>query len=343
MLSERDRRILFTVIDGYVGSGEPVSSKRVRELGGYAMSTATIRGRMAALERQGYLAKTHVSSGRIPTDDGYRAYVDGLPANVRALGASERIAGRCREELRTHTRDVSAVMMHASQLLGSLSDNFGVVYGAIEQESRVRRVRLVSMGSAQVLVVVNLEPAHERATTLRFDRELDRAAVEAVERLLGRILSGKTRAQARKVLESTVRDNVTDEGIITREISLRADTIFSEPPAVEVYFEERSRVLEQPELSDPKNLQLILRLLHDKAYLTSILSRRSLEGTEVTIGSEHADTALRRFSLVTAGYRMGAARGVLGVIGPTRMRYDVALAVVDSMSREMRDIGEEFF
>jgi len=343
MLSERDRRILFTVIESYVGSREPVSSKRARELGGYALSTATIRNRMAALERSGYLAKTHISSGRVPTDEGYRAYVDALPANVRALGASERISGRCREELRADTRSPSAVMLHASQLLGSLSDNFGVVYGAIEQESRVRRVRLVIMGSAQVLVVVNLEPAHERTTTLRFERDLDAGAVQTVESLLSRRLDGKTLPQARTVLVSTVRDNLTDEGIITREIALRADTIFSEPPAAELYFEERSHLLEQPELSDPKNLQLILRLLHDKAYLTSILARRSLDGTEVTIGSEHADAALRSFSLVTAGYRMGAARGVLGVIGPTRMRYDVALAVVESMSREMRDIGEEFF
>jgi heat-inducible transcriptional repressor len=88
---------------------------------------------------------------------------------------------------------------------------------------------------------------------------------------------------------------------------------------------------------------LILKLLHNKEYLTTILSNRVTGGTQVTIGGEHEDVALKPFSLVTAGYRMGAARGVLGIIGPTRMRYDVALTLVDVVSRELRAIGEEFF
>ncbi|MCK4774687.1 MAG: hypothetical protein KAT30_07865, partial [Candidatus Krumholzibacteria bacterium] len=120
-------------------------------------------------------------------------------------------------------------------------------------------------------------------------------------------------------------------------------TIFSEPPAVELYFEERSHLLEQPELSDPKNLQLILKLLHNKDYLTEILSNRLPDGTQVTIGAENVDEELRPFSLITAGYRMGAAHGVLGIIGPTRMRYDVALLLVSSVSRELGAIGEEYF
>jgi heat-inducible transcriptional repressor len=112
---------------------------------------------------------------------------------------------------------------------------------------------------------------------------------------------------------------------------------------VELWVEERSRVLEQPELSDPRTLQSLLRILHNRDYLTSVLAGRPLDRTEVTIGSEHQDDVLRPFAMVTAGYRMGAARGVLGIIGPTRMRYDVALSLVGAVSREMRAIGEEYF
>ena len=99
----------------------------------------------------------------------------------------------------------------------------------------------------------------------------------------------------------------------------------------------------QPELSDPKVLQMILRLLHNKPYLTSILSRRSSDRTEVTIGHENDDKELWPFSLVTAGYRVGAARGVLGIIGPTRMEYGLALSLVGSLSNELREIGEQYF
>jgi len=156
-------------------------------------------------------------------------------------------------------------------------------------------------------------------------------------------VSGLTLDEASDALANAVRDNVTDEGIIGREVAVNRDAIFLEPPAVELVFEERSHLFEQPELADPKTLQSILRILHNKRYLTSILATRSHHGTEVTIGAEHEDEVLRSFSLVTSGYRMGAARGVLGIIGPTRMRYDVALSVVASVARELRAIGEEFF
>ena len=100
--------------------------------------------------------------------------------------------------------------------------------------------------------------------------------------------------------------------------------------------------MEQPELSDPRLLQLLLRLLHNKDYLTSVLSDRTDEATRITIGCEHSDRELHPFSLVTAGYRMGGARGVLGVIGPTRMRYDLACTLVGCAARELRAFGEEF-
>jgi heat-inducible transcriptional repressor len=136
---------------------------------------------------------------------------------------------------------------------------------------------------------------------------------------------------------------VTDEGSITREVSIRREDIFSEPPAVELYFEERGHLLEPPERSDPRVLQLLLKLLHNKELLTAILVQRLGERTQITIGSEHDEQELRTFSLVTAGYRMGAARGVLGIIGPTRMRYGYIRDLVGSAAHELGAIGEEYF
>lgn len=342
MLTDKDKRVLFTIIEAYVEERTPVSSGRVREFGCYDWSTATIRNRMAVLERGGFLSKTHVSSGRVPTDDGYRLYVDDLQTNEHASRFTE-IARKCRTHLRAHRRDVSEIMLQTSQFLGSISRNVAVVYGAIEQESRVRDVRLVLLEGRRLLVVVNLAPEYESTTVIRLDRDFSGDVVSASEALLNGIVAGKSLCEARTELGDALRDNMTDEGIITREVSTQRMTIFSEPPAVELYFEQRDHLLDQPELSDPKVLQLILKLLHNKGYLTSILSNRPFEGIEVTIGGEHEDQDLWPFSLVTAGYALGAARGVLGIIGPTRMRYDLALSLVGSVSRELRAIGEEYF
>jgi heat-inducible transcriptional repressor len=339
MLRDRDRKLLRTIIELYVADGVPVSSRAVSEAG-HEMSTASIRNYMASLERCGYLVKPHTSAGRIPTDEAYRSYVDELQANRSEW---REMSQRCKTALRDDPRDVDYVMSHASRLLGDVSKNFAVVYGSLIQESRVSHVQLVLLDGPKVLVVVHMEPEFESTTVVRLEKRFSSDVISNAGSLINRVVAGKTLDDAKDAIDAVIRDNVTDEGIVTREISINRNAIFSEPPAVELYFEERSHLLEQPELSDPKNLQLILKLLHNKAYLTAILSKRSSDGTQVTIGSENEDAALQPFSLITAGYRMGVARGVLGIIGPTRMRYDVALSLVDSVSRELRAIGEEFF
>ena len=340
MLNEKDRPILRTIIDLYVGEAVPVSSQRVRDAGRFRMSTATIRSRMAALEREGFIAKAHVSSGRIPTDEGYRAHVDELQAG--AVRSRDDSIAAVRDDLRDDL-DLNGVMLRASQLLGSLSQHVAVVYGAIVQESRVRAVRLVRLEGAKLVVVAHLVPDYERTITIRLGRDVSADGVAAAERIVNRLVAERTLEQARSILAETVRDNVTDEGIVVRQVALKRDDLFSEPAAVELCFEEPGQILAQPELSDPHTLQLLLRILHDRGYLTSLLADRQLNRIEVTIGSEHGDDNLRPFSMVTAGYRMGVARGVLGIIGPTRMRYDLALGLVGSMSRELCAIGDERF
>jgi len=341
MLNEKDRDILRTIIDVYVGDGVPVSSQRVRDAGRFRMSTATIRNRMVVLERDGYVMKAHISAGRIPTDEGYRTHVDELQAECAWLGA-DTLPG-VREGLRVDARDVTALMQQVSQQLGTLSSHVAVVYGTLLPESRVRDLRLFGVEEGRVLVVAHLAPEHERTVSVRVARPVAPEALLAAESYLNRLLSGRTLDEARRILADCMRDNVTDEGIVTGAVAERRDEIFSEPPAMELWFEERSRVLEQRELSDPRTLQLLLRILHDRDYLTSILAGRPLDRTEVTIGGEHSDDAMRPFSVVTAGYRVGAARGVLGLIGPTRMRYDTALSVVGAMAREVCAIGDEYF
>ncbi len=340
MFTERERRILSLVVDLYVSDGIPVSSRKIKETAGLGISTATIRNLMANLERRGCLVKLHTSGGRIPTDDGYRCYVDGLLSHQQVGDEYSRLF---RKSLRDEALDISSIMASASRFLGSITKNFAVVYGSIMRESRVSRINLLDLEGNRLLVVVNLSPEYERTTTIRLEKRFSSKMVLRAERLINHIVGGKTLEEAKDALDSIVRDNVTGEGIIMCEVAINRESIFSDPPAVELYFEEREHLLGQRELFDPKLLQLLLRLLHNKAYLTSILSKRLAEKTQITIGSENEDEALKPFSLITAGYRMGGARGVLGIIGPTRMKYDLTLDLVDAVAKELRAIGEEYF
>jgi heat-inducible transcriptional repressor len=339
MIADRDLLILQLLVDLYVREGVPVSSQAVRDAG-LSLSTATIRSVLGALEREGYVAKPHTSAGRIPTDKGYRAYVDHLEERSALSG---EFVQRLRDEIREQEIGVNSIMSAASRVLGTLSRHFAVVYGSVVQESRVTSIQLVDLGGTRVLIVVNLVPEHERTTVIRLEKKYAPEVVARAEAWINGLVQGRMLAEAKEVLERAVRDNVTDEGIITREVSIRREDIFSEPPAVELYFEDREHFLEPPEKSDPRLLQLLLKLLRDKELLTAILVQRLGERPQITIGSEHEEQELRTFSLVTAGYRMGASRGVLGIIGPTRMRYGYIRDLVGSAAHELGAIGEEYF
>ena len=340
MIEDRDLQILKLVVDAYVRDGAPVSSRTIKESTGLPLSTATIRNVMAHLERAGYLQKPHTSAGRVPTDEGYRLYVDHL---VPVVPTSDEFAARLRDELREQSLDIGSVMATASRILGSLSKHLAVIYGSTVPESWVSRLQLIDLEGGRLLVVIHLIPDYERTIVLRLEKRFGPDVIRRAEELINRVVENNTLPSAKDALDAIVRDNVTDEGIITREVAIHRQEIFSEPPAVELYFEERGYLLDQPELADPRPLQLLVRLLHDKAYVTSILSARLGERTQITIGHENENEELQPFSLVTAGYRLGGARGVLGIIGPTRMRYDLVSCLVGSAARELRAVGEEYF
>lgn len=338
-LSKRDLKILRSVVDLYIREGVPVSSRRIKEYTSIQCSSATVRSVLAGLERKGLLAKPHTSAGRVPTDDGYRFFVDALEPDP---SYSQEVSAMFREKVR-ELHDIHTIMSRTSRFLGGLSRNFAVVYGALLGESSVRKVNLMELEGPRLLVIVNLVPEYERTAVLRMERRFPAATVARAQELINGLVRERTLEEAGEALDRAIRDNITDEGIIMREVAVNRETIFSEPPAVELYFEDREHFLDQPELSDPMHLQVLLRLLHNKEYLTSILSKRLEEKTRITIGRENEEEALHNFSLVTSGYRMGSSRGVLGIIGPTRMRYDLASTLVGSIARELRALGEEIF
>ncbi len=338
MVAERDIQILRSIVDLYVREGTPVSSLRVQKHMGSPLSTATIRNVMARLEGEGLVAKPHTSAGRVPTEAGYRVYVDLLEANH---AFAETFARTFRDELREQDADVSGIMAAASRVLSAMSKNFAMVYGSVVQERRVTRIQLIELEGSRLLVAVNLAPDHERTSVLQMDKRFSSVVIARAEELINREVQNRTLREARAALDSVIRDNVTDEGIIAREVAVHREDIFSETPALEFHFEEPEHVFEQAEFSDPKLLQMLLQLFQNKQYLTSLLSSRAGE-MQVTIGKEHREQELQPFSLVTTGYRMGMGRGVLGIIGPTRMPYDLIYALVGSAARGLGTIGEEY-
>ena len=347
-LNERERRVLEAVIQMYVETAEPAGSRTLSKICGLGVSAATIRNTMSDLEEKGYLFHPHTSAGRVPTDRAYRAYVDAL-VQLPALSGpeSERLA----EEISAGSTAVEAILRRAAQSLGLLTQELGVALGPQMLERTVlARIELVRLASDRVLVVLTLQGGAVRTIFIEARGELDDAVVAEVTRLLNERLAGLTLSEIRTSLADRLRDSADGARDVVELLNIfvqQREQLFDLSLQVEdrnVVLGQASVLAEQPEFSSGEQLRSLLQLTETRQDLAELLRHRGASpsavspGLTISIGNEHADPRLERFTLVTSEYRAGPFSGVIGVIGPTRMPYDKVIAMVSHTSRLLTEL-----
>ena len=345
-LSERERQVLEAVIQMYVETAEPAGSRALSRRSGLGVSPATIRNTMSDLEEKGFLFHPHTSAGRVPTDKAYRLYVDVIMQRPRPTGGSEY--DRLAEEISAGSSAVEAILRRAAQSLGVLTQELGVALGPQMDQTVLQRIDLVRLSSERMLVVLTLRSGAARTIFLEAQGQLADGAVAEVARLLNERLAGLTLAQIRATLADRLRDG-TDRGEVGQLLNIfveEAEQLFDGQLAGDerVVLGQASLLAEQPEFASGAQLRQLLHLTETRQQLGELLRRRSAEagqvspGITITIGNEHADPRLDRFTLVTSEYRAGSCTGVIGVIGPTRMPYDKVIAMVSHTSRLLTEL-----
>lgn len=325
MLNERRRVVLKALVEEYIASGQPVGSRHLVERYQLACSPATVRNELAALEETGYVYQPHVSSGRVPTDAGYRAFVDELlesgepPAHTDAIEVRRRYLALAGE--------VDDLMRQTSALLSHLTHYVAVVMAPTLSLSRIRRVDLVSMAPRRVLVVVITESGEvvNRHVTLSADVSRDRLAT--VEGALNASLDGKRAAEVRP-LHRAVETGRPGHALIA-EIMEQVLECLDEADRDRLYHVGVPELLALPEFADASMVRPLLALLEDGLVMLETLSEvMRTGGMTVRIGSENSARELGRLSLVATRYGSETADGIVGVIGPTRMDYSRSIAAV---------------
>jgi heat-inducible transcriptional repressor len=325
MLNDRRRRVLKALVEEYIASGQPVGSKHLVERHQLGCSPATVRNELAALEETGYVYQPHVSSGRVPTDGGYRAFVDDLlesgelPADTDSLevrGQYLALAG-----------EVDELMRQTSSLLSHLTHYVAVVMAPTLNLSRIRRVDLVSMAPRRALVVVITESGEvvNRHVALSLDTSPDHLA--EVERALNASLDGKRAAEVRP-LHRAVETGRPGHALLA-EIMEQVLECLDEADRDRVYHVGVPELLALPEFADASMVRPLLTVLEDGLVMLETLSEvMRTGGLTVRIGSENRARELGRLSLVATRYGSESADGIVGVIGPTRMDYSRSIAAV---------------
>jgi heat-inducible transcriptional repressor len=341
-LGKRKAYILATVVYEYIATAEPVGSQSLTLKYNLGISSATVRNEMAELEAGGYLVQPHTSSGRIPSDSGYRTYVDEL-MQPEALTEDER--RRIRDELGDATRELDEIIDHTTRVLGRLSNNLAFVTMPQQEAQLFKHIQLIwlSPHTGVAIVVTSLGVAAQSLFELGAEvqpDDLTRFSNALNARLANRLLREVTDSEiAHAAQEAGVSDDLR-AAVATAALSARS----SEQPTVAAAGAQN--LLDQPEFQDLRKLRSILRIVEEQKTLYEIVAdAMNADSVSVKIGHELGSEELADLSVVTVPYRFGAhALGMLSILGPRRMPYARLLALAsgtaETLSQRLSDVED---
>ncbi len=339
-LSERELRVLEAVVQTYIETAEPAGSQTIARRFGLGVSPATIRSTMSELEEKGYLFHPHTSAGRVPTDRAYRLYVDGL---IRLAPPSAEAAHTLRAGVQGARSTLEEILHRAAQVLGVLTQELGVAVAPAFDELVLERLELIGVASDRLLLVFNLRSGVVRTIFVQVPSSLPAASVQQVTGVLNERLSGLTLQQIRQSLVERLRDANAVPGsrdLLNIFIAERDDIFDLSGEATPVVLGSAQMLADQPEFASGLGMRGLLELTERRDLLRRALEARREAGLSITIGGENRDPRFSNFTLVTSSYQAGDLRGVIGVMGPTRMPYEKIIGLVEHTSRLVEDLLE---
>jgi heat-inducible transcriptional repressor len=338
-LSERELRVLEAVVQTYIETAEPAGSQTIARRFGLGVSPATIRSTMSELEDKGYLFHPHTSAGRIPTDRAYRVYVNEI---MRLAPPSHEAQNTLRTELAGSRSVVEEILRRAAQVLGILTQELGMAVAPALDEMVLERLELVQVSSERLLLVFNLGAGVVRTIFVEVSSRLGESAVQDVARILNQRLAGLTLREIRGSITERLRDAGSQSGggeLLNIFIAEREE-IFDLAQPTTVVLGSAQMLADQPEFASNSRMRELIRLTERHDLLREALAARRRHGLSITIGAENPDARLSEFTLVTSSYETGGVKGVIGVMGPTRMPYDKIIGLVEHTSRLVEGLLE---
>lgn len=342
-MTSRQHRILATLVNAYVEQGEPVSSAWLADHSALGLSPATVRHILASLEEQGFVRQPHTSAGRIPTDSGYRLYVDSLLAARRRAKTAGDVEARLRR-----SGTVNDLLETASQELSRASHQIGFALTPAHNGARLQHIDFVALDGSRVLVIIVAAGGIVTQKVIDTDERYAAVTLSQAANYVNREFAGRTLQQVREAILERLREErqLYDE-LAGRALKLAQSGLAHVEAADLLYVQGTTYLIEGlAEASEDRQrtldtLRLLFHMIEEKHQLVDLLTR-SIEATGITvvIGSEHRSPDFRPFSLVASTFQDGDRTGTVGVIGPTRMRYQRAIAAVDAVSQAVGRVLE---
>ena len=333
-LTGRNREVLSIVVQAYIERGEPVSSLWLTRHADLRLSSATVRNVLAKLERLGYLHQPHTSAGRVPSDLGYRAYVNLLLEGRRPVRPGRTIEARISEQADT----VDDMLTNVSHELSRAAHCLGFALPHPATEMAFDQIHFVPLGDTKILVVVVSADGDIAQKAIDLGERVNLAELQRAANYVNNSFSGLPLTEVRAALRQQLREEwVLYDTLLTQALRLAHATFQEIANRHAIYIQGASSLLDEVDDVDAPlplaALRAVLKMIEEKGRLIRLLSEY-IEGAGllVVIGTEHTSPDLRPFSLVATTYSKGPHAGTVGVLGPTRMRYSRAIAAVDGVA-----------
>jgi heat-inducible transcriptional repressor len=336
-LKERERSILRFIIQQFILTASPVGSRNITKKYDLGVSPATVRNIMSDLEDSGFINHPHTSAGRIPTDKGYRYYVDSL-MDLQKIAKSD--IGYINRTIDIDIIETDELLRITSNLLSNITKQIACVTYPKIDSGILEKLQLVNLSSSRVLVVLSIKSGLIKTITLEIDSDIKTSQIESVETLLNERLSGLTLQEICRSFKERFKDVSDDHKAIIRIFLDSSDKIFKDSRSNDnVFLAGAKNIIKQPEFEDPERFQSIIELIEDKDIIIHILEKgkENPEQVFISIGSENNSRRLEEYSFISKEYTLGDVSGTLGVIGPKRMEYSKIVAIVDYVSKVLTE------
>lgn len=338
-MDERKKQVLHSIIKDYVDTAEPVGSRTISKKYGLGVSSATIRNEMSDLEDMGYIEQPHTSAGRIPSDKGYRYYVDCL-MEKDTLTSSE--ISKVKKLFTKKPNEIEQIVQATCHLLSQLTNYTTIILVPKRGEGTLERIQLVPLSLHRVMVVIVSDTGFINHRVLDLPNPIEPQSLQSISSFLQDKLYGLNMEQVSRTILQEITHQLSTYDNFKDLILELMEHVLMQSDDEKVFLGGALNMFNQPEFRDVEKLKILLTNLEEEQVVKKLLKKEGREGTEISIGGENTIEGINQCSVISTDYKVnGKTVGSIGVLGPTRMNYSKAVTVLEYVTDQLSWILEK--
>lgn len=332
MLTDRQLLILQVIVDDFIQSAQPVGSRSLSKKEKISFSSATIRNEMADLEELGFIEKTHTSSGRVPSEKGYRYYVDHL-LSPNTLNQHDIVT--IKSIFAEKIFEFEKIIQKSAKILSELTNYTSIVLGPDVSINKLKRIQIIPLNRQTAIAIFVTDTGHVENRTFYLPPSIDAGELEKVVNILNDRLTNvpleELNNKMYKEVATLLRQHIVNVDLMLNTVA----DLFKMPTNEKLFFAGKTNILSQPDFHDLTKIRTLMNMIEQEEWVYELI-KKNPAGINVKIGRENNNLAMENCSLITATYSVGAEKlGTIAILGPTRMEYSRVISLMQFLSKDL--------